>query len=240
MVRPIGTMRLRYFLLFIFCSVIAAAQELPTTVADTTFYSKVDSLYREDQFYVRLTYNLMRESPAGYSQDGVSPGFAGGFLRDFPLNKKRTFAVALGAGLAYNKYHHNFQVSSFDGEQSYVILDNVGYDRNKLEQVFVEFPLEIRFRNSTPESHKFWRFYAGVKASYLIFSKTKFIGNETVTVINNPDFRQWQFGPYIATGYNTWNFYLYYGTQPLFRNARIDLEEVNLATLNFGLMFYIL
>ncbi len=240
MATPMARMQLRYFFLFALWSFFAFAQDLPTTVADTTFYSKVDSLYREDQFYLRITYNLLRQTPSGYSQNGVSPGFGGGFLRDFPLNKKRTFAIALGAGLAYNKYHHNLQVSSSGGEQSYVILDNVGYDRNKLEQVFLEFPLEIRFRNSTPESHKFWRLYTGVKASYLIFSKTKFIGNETITVLNNPDFRQWQFGPYLATGYNTWNFYLYYGTQPLFRNAQIDLRDVNMATLNFGLMFYIL
>ncbi|MFY7666291.1 porin family protein [Flavobacterium sp.] len=240
MVTPIGIMRLRYFVLFIFCSLVAAAQELPTTVADTTFYSKVDSLYREDQFYLRITYNLVRQTPDGYSQNGVSPGFGGGFLRDFPLNKKRTFAVAAGMGISYNKYHHDLQVSEFDGIRNYVILQDVNYDRNKLEQVLLEFPLEIRFRNSTPESHKFWRFYAGVKASYLVFSKTKFVGNETVTVINNPDFRKWQFGPYLSAGYNTWNFYAYYGAQPLFRNASIDGKRIDLTTLNLGLMFYIL
>ena len=34
----------------------------------------VDSLFREDQFYFSITYNLLRNAPSGYSQYSFSSG----------------------------------------------------------------------------------------------------------------------------------------------------------------------
>lgn len=215
-------------------------QKLPQTVRDTVFYSKIDSLYREDQFYFSVTYNLFQQKPQGFSQNGFSTGLSLGFLRDMPINKKRTFAIAAGLGISYSKYHQNLFVSETNGTPTYEILDNVSYDRNKLEQVFVDFPLEVRWRNSSPESHKFWRIYTGFRVRYSIFNKTTFDGDSKITVFNNKDFDKIQYGPYIAFGYNTWNFHAYYGLNPLFKSAEINGEKIKITTLNLGLMFYIL
>ena len=59
----------------------------------------VDSLYREDQFYVGFTYNLLLDTPDGVSQNKFSSGFTGGFQRDMPINKKRTMAIATGLAI---------------------------------------------------------------------------------------------------------------------------------------------
>ncbi len=234
-------MRLLSFCL-LFVVMNSFSQEIPpTTVRDTTFYTKVDSLYREDQFYFGLTYNLLRQKPSGFSQNGLSTGFSLGFLRDMPINKKRTFAIAAGLGISYNKYHQDLVVSMFEGSPNYGIVQDASYSRNKLEQVFIDLPIEIRWRNSTPESHKFWRVYTGFKVRYLIFDKTKYVGStEEITVTNNKDFNQFQYGPYISFGFNTWNFHAYYGLNPLFKSARIDGELIEMKTLNLGLQFYIL
>ena len=45
----------------------------------------VDSLYREDQFYAGVTYNLLGKMPSGLSQNGFSSGFYFGFIRDMPV-----------------------------------------------------------------------------------------------------------------------------------------------------------
>ncbi len=233
-------MRLLIFL-FLFCSFGSFSQELPVqTVRDTVFYTKVDSLYREDQFYLGITYNLLQQKPAGFSQNGFSSGINIGFLRDMPINKSRTFALALGLGLSYNKYHQDLLVTENGGAANYEILQDVDYKRNKLEQVFVDIPFEVRWRNSTPESHKFWRVYTGFKVRYLVFDKTKYIGETTEKVFNNDDFNKVQYGPYISFGYNTWNFHAYYGLNPIFKSARINGESIDMTTLNIGLMFYIL
>ena len=229
--------------LFLLIAVSSFSQEkepLPLTEKDTVFYTKIDSLYREDQFYFGLTYNLLRQKPEGFSQNGLSTGINIGFLRDMPLNKKRTFAIAAGFGFSYNKYHQDLLVTEMGGVANYEILEDVNYSRNKLEQVFLDLPIEIRWRNSTYESHKFWRIYTGFKVRYLLLNKTKFVGETTITVLNNNDFNKFQYGPYIAFGFNTWNFHAYYGLNPIFKSAQIDGQSIDMKTLNLGLMFYIL
>jgi hypothetical protein len=230
-------------ILFLFLTLASFSQEkekLPLTEKDTVFYTKIDSLFREDQFYFGLTYNLLSQKPNDFAQNGLSTGIDIGFLRDMPINKKRTFAVALGLGFSYNKYRQNLLVSKTAGTISYEILQDANYSRNKLEQVFLDFPLELRWRSATPESHKFWRVYTGFKVRYLLFDKTKYIGETEITVTNNNDFNKLQYGPFVAFGFNTWNFHAYYGLNPIFKTAAIDGKAIDMKTLNLGLMFYIL
>ncbi|TEB41600.1 PorT family protein, partial [Flavobacterium circumlabens] len=51
-----------------------------------------------------------------------------------------------------------------------------------------------------------------------------------------------QYGTYLAAGYNTWNVYIYYGLNPLFKSSvkTISGQNVNIQTINAGLIFYIL
>lgn len=203
-------------------------------------FPAVDSLYREDQFYLGITYNRLQQEPKGYSQNGLASGFHLGFLRDMPVNRERTVAVALGLGVSWNKYHHNMLIERSGGTRVYSVLEDVNYDRNKLEQLFVEAPLELRWRNSTPLTTKFWRIYAGFKLRYLAFSKATFDGPEQIKVFNNPDMAKWQYGPTLSVGYNTWNFHVYYGMNPLFDSGTLNGEKLDMRTLNLGLMFYIL
>ncbi len=205
---------------------------------------KIDSLYREDQFYFSVTYNLLVQGPDGLKQDKFSAGFSGGFLRDFPLNKKRTFAIAPGLGLSYQNYYQNVTVSTVgDGSLVYGVNNYNEFVSNRFSQYSVDLPIEFRWRNSTFESTKFWRVYAGLKFSYVFAAKSVLDDGETTYKIkNNPDLNDFQYGAYISAGYNTWNVYAYYGINPLYKSyvKTLDGENINMRTLNLGLMFYIL
>ena len=222
------------YILFVGFSVFSQ-EKLP----DFTFI-KVDSLYREDQFYFSITYNRLRKTPENFTQNGLSTGFNLGFLRDMPFNKKRTFALALGLGISYNKYHQNLKVSENGATYIYEVVNDAEFSKNKLEQVFVDIPMELRWRNATPESHKFWRVYSGFKFRYLVFDKIKHVGTSEITITNNRDFNKLQFGPYLSFGFNTWNFHIYYGLNPIFSSAKTSTEKIESKTLNIGLIFYIL
>lgn len=207
----------------------------------------VDSLYREDQFYFNITYNSLRNVPSGFSQNKFSPGIALGFLRDMPLNKKRTFALALGLGYSLSTYNgtmYIYKASDTNGNetQNYeIISEDIYYRTNRISFHYLDIPLEIRWRNSTYESHKFWRIYTGLKVSYLFSNTYKFEnGLETVTIKNNPDLNKIQYGIYLTSGWNTWNFYVYYGLNPIFKSGTIGNENIKFNTLNIGLQFYIL
>ena len=218
-----------------------AQEELPETSVDSTFFTKVDSLYREDQFYVGLTYNLLTKTPESLLQTGFSTGISAGFLRDMPINKKRTFAIAVGAGFSYANYKQNMIISEIASEIQYQIDGDVDLTKGKIEQFFIDVPIEFRWRNSTPTSYKFWRIYTGIKLQYLLFDRSKYQGDDVnATVTNNSDFNKFQYGPYIAVGFNTWNFQAYYGMKSIFKDATLSSEAVTMKTLNIGLMFYIL
>jgi len=199
----------------------------------------VDSLYREDQFYISIAYNLVRNSPRGFSQNSFSLGLSAGILRDIPLNEKRTFAIAPGIGYSFNSFRQNMKIEEIDGIANYSISSD--FEKNKLEMHYLDIPIEVRWRTSTPESHKFWRIYSGFKFSYLLYSKSVFTGStEKIKVFNNSDLNKIQYGPYVGIGYNTFNAYAYYGLNPLFKSGEIDGEKIKMNVFSFLVIFYIL
>jgi hypothetical protein len=205
---------------------------------------KIDSLYREDQFYFSVTYNLLMQGPTGLKQDKFSAGLSVGFLRDMPINKSRTFAIATGLGLSYQNYFQNLTISKGpDGALIYGVNDYGEFETNKYRQYLVDLPIEFRWRNSTYESYRFWRIYGGMKMSYVISDRSLLDDGETTYRIkNNPDINKLQYGLYISAGYNTWNVYAYYGLNSLFDKSvkTVSGESIAMKTMNVGLIFYIL
>lgn len=232
-------MRLFYSCLYILSFFNLAAQEEIKTLESPII--AVDSLYREDQFYFGFTYNTLQNKPALLSQNKFSTGFSTGFTRDMPVNKLRTVAIGTGLGFTYNNYIQNLGITDNGTTRDYSILSSSDYSTNRLSQLFVNVPIEFRWRTSTYTSYKFWRVYGGVKFSYLLYDRYVFNdGNNKTTVTSNPDFNKLQYGLYLATGYNTFNLYAYYGLNPLFKTSQVNGEKNNMQSLNLGLIFYIL
>jgi hypothetical protein len=227
-------------LVFLFSFIIAFAQENPSAVLLPT--TKVDSLYREDQFYIGLTYNLLKNTPVAFSNDKFSTGFSAGFLRDMPINTNRNLAIAPGLGLTFNNYSQNIGITTANGTPVYTVLtDASAYSNNKFSQLFVDLPLEFRWRGSTFENHRFFRIHGGLKLSYLLYDRSVFRSDSGDTVITgNPDFNKLLYGTYVSAGYGGVNLYVYYGLNPLFKTAQIAGTKVDMKSLNIGLIFYIL
>jgi hypothetical protein len=204
--------------------------------------AKVDSLYREDQFYFGFTLNTLQNKPIGLTQDKFSSGFSAGFLRDFPINKKRTIAIAPGLGFSYNNYNQNLKIEELNQVPIYTVIDpDTSYNINRFTQFLVDVPIEFRWRTSTYESHRFWRIYGGFKMSYLLYDKSVYEDDlGKIVVANNKDFNKFQYGAYLSAGYNTINVYAYYGLNSLFQSAKTNTESIDMNSINFGIMFYIL
>ena len=210
---------------------------------DSAEIKVIDSLYREDQFYINFTSNKF-QNLNGLSQSKFSPGFCIGFLRDMPINKRRTFAIATGLGYSFVVNSNNLLINpNQESKTTYSFFTIDGhYNKNKLSLQYIDLPIEIRWRSSTPETHKFWRVYGGFKISYLIANSYKLDSDsQVITYKSNPDINKFQYGCYLATGWNTWNVYAYYGLNPIFKSAYlISGDKININTFNLGLQFYIL
>lgn len=238
-------MRISLFIIAFFTTVSIFAQEIEVNkeVKDEIDFDAIDSLYREDQFYVNITYNALQKQPAGVTQNKLSTGLGLGFLRDMPLNKSRTISIAAGLGYSLSIYNQNLGILETAVSNTYEVLETTNsFSKNKMSLHQVELPVEFRWRNSTPESHIFWRVYSGVKVSYLFYDEYKLESNSgNSRISNNKDLNQIQYGVYLTVGWNTWNFYAYYGLNPIFKStAKIDNQPIIMNTTNFGLMFYIL
>ncbi|RTY89499.1 PorT family protein [Flavobacterium sp. RSP46] len=233
---------MRIFLSCFLLLMVATVFSQENTPSQDTLIMKVDSLYREDQFYFGITYNILTDGPSGLSQSKFSSGLSGGFLRDMPLNKKRTVAIASGIGFTYNNYNQNIAISATDGMPVYALIDtNRDYNKNKFSLLSVDVPVEFRWRTSTYESHKFWRIYTGIKFSYLLYDKSVFDSAQgKVVVTGNKDFNKLQYGAYVSAGYNTINLYAYYGLNSIFKSAKIEDKSITMKALNIGIIFYIL
>ena len=227
---------MRFYLYFIFY-----LNFLFTLAAQTGLVPESDSLYREDQFYVSVTYNSLINMPINVSQNSFSPGLHLGFVRDFPLNKRRNIALALGLGYSYNSYNQNIRISE-SNPSIYTIIDNSNYSKNSFSQHFLELPFEFRWRTSSTESYKFWRIYTGFKLGYIVGSKSVFEdGSESINIKNLTDLNRLQYGITMSIGYNTWNGFIYYGLNPVFNEvSTTDFQPINISTLKIGLIFYIL
>lgn len=205
----------------------------------------IDDNYREDQFYLSLTYNLLGQKPDGLSQQGFSAGFHFGFIRDMPINERRNWAIGVGLGLSSNSYNQNMLITEqATGDYGYSIIseDSISYNKNKFTTYLMEMPLELRWRTSTAKDYKFWRIYTGVKIGYVFYNSSKFDGaigqlqNANITNINGL-----RYGLTFSAGYSTWNAHIYYGLNSIFdKSAKIDGQAIDLTSVKIGLMFYIL
>jgi hypothetical protein len=205
---------------------------------------KIDDLkYREDQFYTGITYNFLENKPSGISQQGLSGGLHFGFIRDFPVNKRRNIALGIGLGFSTNSYNHNLFIKEQNNSVLYQELDNntLSFSKNKLNTQVLEFPLQLRWRTSTTESYKFWRVYTGIKFGYIVNSIVKYKGElGNFKQYNTPDLKRFQATADIAFGWNTWNFYIAYGLSELFtEDAQLNSKSIDVTEIKFGLMFYI-
>jgi len=203
----------------------------------------IDNYYREDQFYLGVTYNLLGLRPDDVKQSGFSSGFHFGFIRDMPINKRRNKAIGLGVGLSANSYNQNLLIQEGDsGVITYSVADSDTFTKNKFTSHFIEVPLEFRWRTSTSSDYEFWRIYTGVKFGYMVYNAAKYKGDlGSFKYTNISDFNKFQYGLTLSAGYNTWNLHLYYALNPIFSNeATLDSSTMDMHAIKVGLMFYIL
>lgn len=206
--------------------------------------SSVDNFYKEDQFYVGITYNLLTKEPSNLSQNGFSNGIHFGFIKDMPINSDRNIAFGIGLGYSLNSFNQNLLIEEgMEGTFNYSILDDSrSYLKNKFSNQIVELPIEFRWRTSTVSDYRFWRIYTGFKLGYVVTSTTKFTDELVELKYRNiSDFNKLQYGLTLSAGYNTWNLYMYYGLNPVFsEDVILNDEKINTSTIKIGLMFYIL
>lgn len=228
-----------------FCFTLSCLSAVTLLAQDTIPNADLDRRYREDQFYVGVTYNLLSSVPANINLRGVSGGIHFGFLRDMPLNERRNVALAIGGGVAFDRYGYNLFIGEDGNEQTIfsALTSEVDFDSSSFSTATVEAPFEIRWRSSTAASYKFWRVYGGIRVGYTYWYRALFVQpNNEVSQTDIPEFEPVRLAATLSFGYSTFNFYAYYSINPFFKDAVLEdtNESLDFRTLKLGVVFYLL
>ena len=96
-----------FFLVIISSQIITGQNQI---VTDSINNTEIDKLYKEDQFYIGITYLLLNDLHKDMSQHGFSTGLSFGYIKDIPLNKDRNFGLGIGIGLSSNSLNQNLKI----------------------------------------------------------------------------------------------------------------------------------
>lgn len=211
---------------FLFSSFINAQR-------DSTF---VDNKYLEDQLYTNLTYIKLLELPDAISQTGFSYGIGLGFIRDLPLNPRRNIGLGAGLGYALNAYYFNVKEETVLPTET----GSTELKSNKVAMHAIEMPFELRFRTSTAQEYRFWRFYPGFRMAYVFATNSSLKQREGFDVEDVIKINKFLYGVTLSTGFNKWNLYVYYGLNDIFTNTSQNAYDIQMQEIRMGLIFYVL
>lgn len=207
-------------------------------------FKEVDSLYREDQFYIGLGINILGDMPDGMRQSGLSGGFFLGFIRDMPVNRRRNLSIGVGLGLAIDTYSQNLFIGEAENEQTIfeVIDSDVDYSTNRFSTHIVEVPLHLRWRTSNiGDTSSFWRIYAGINVGYMYYFRSTFEQeNNRVRQTDLDELNRLRWNLLFSFGKSKINFFANYSLNPLFDGVDVESNPVNIAVFKAGVIFYIL
>lgn len=210
-----------------------------TSIAAQKDSLQIGGRYAEDQLYILISYNELFNQPDQIKGSGFSYGLSTGFIKDFILNREGSVSVGLGIGYNFDSFNHGLKVSQVNNEVTFEV-DNA-LTSNKLSTRNLEFPFEIRWRRSNANKYRFWRVYAGVKATYNLSNTFKYNdGIESFTFDDVSRFNKWQYALTLSVGYDAFTAHMYYGLNSILKNSSIGTTDISTKVMRIGLMFYLL
>ncbi len=217
-------------------------------------------LDQADRIMVDIFTDIWMNKPddSVMSITAINRGANAYFMRDIPIGKSN-FSFAIGAGIScHNLYSNALPVREsvvdtsvafgyvFTGKTIFQKLPEtvgtteVGYKNNKLTSIFIDIPVEFRFRTKN-QGQKF-KFALGFKAGYMLSSHVKYRGDdlgynyvgqswslnsdETVKwkTYKVPNIETYRMGPTLRIGWGWVNISAYYSLTKLFKKNKSYTE----------------
>ena len=199
-----------------------------------------DSLYREDQIYLGVSFAVLLSDQFDFKPQGLSRHFQFGVVRDIPLSENGQFALGIGIGMSFVRYNTNvIRSDDFNSNISYTVSRNLEDNPFLFSLQSLDLPLSIRWRNSSSKDYVFWRIYGGISFqwNYRIYAK-----KEDMSFSVSKDIQNIGVKTHLSFGYNTWNFYIAYKLTPFFNPTSFSngATPFDISPLKIGLIFYLL
>ena len=198
----------------------------------------------KDRLVMEINWNGWMDQPDSIKTKWFSRGIDFYVMFDMPLGKSR-FSVAPGAGLGIDNVFHDGQFIGTDtmGTLFVPYPDSINVKKNKLNTVYLDIPLELRFRTKPNEKNKSFKLAVGVKGGLLLASKVKYVGEGTTFGLPQQEIKKKEFkvpnidnlryGLTFRVGYGPINAQVFYGLSTLFESGL----GPQMSPLNIGISF---
>jgi hypothetical protein len=185
---------------------------------------KVAQTGSRDRIVLDHGYQLWIDDIDSIKSKGYSRTFNFYFMYDILLGKSR-FSIAPGLGISTNSAFLDHQLVKGTDSTETTFQPFVGtYKKYKLNTLYIDIPLEIRYRSKPNKHNKSVKIAAGFKAGVLINSHTKLVHDgpdgdkEVIKVKNYTDLSRFRYGPTFRIGYSFFNVFASYSVSELFGN----------------------
>lgn len=213
--------------IIVFCAITGHSQGL-FKYFKWTAYS--DGPEKMDHVVIDINHDRFQSLPNGITQSYGSIGVDVYMFHDHPVNKKGTFAWALGLGFSGMNVHHNGQfIYNVVGDQINTDLvphpEGINVLKNKISLNYVEVPFELRLRtmNQSVEERNVanFRFYLGFKGGVLVNSHTKYRDEEVkVKIYDVKNLMLYRYGPTVRIGFKKLSLHAFYSLTSIFEPGR--------------------
>ena len=173
-------------LVFIVSAAIAIGQD-SLKVGDTTAkpkpvkkdWSKVNMNRSGDHFLLQFGLDNWASSPDTIDIKTFSRSFGIYLMMDFPFKTNPHFSIALGVGVSSSNIYFEDTYLDISGKNNSTTLqfqnveDTTHFKKFKLQTVYAEIPLEVRYIGNPENPNKSFKFAAGAKIGTMLSAGTK-------------------------------------------------------------------
>jgi len=234
-----------------FSGIITAQTEVQLNTFDDSNIKR--KLSKDDFFISELFSDIWQEVPGNVKLQNLNRGYNAYVMMDNPIAKSN-FSVAIGAGISFHNLYSNSllkreidSLGFYTGNtEFYEISDNYDYSKNKLTLMYIDVPVEIRFR--TKDVLNSFKFSVGFKAGYNVKNYTKYSGDKLDGTLNRDgsfpkvktkeynieNIEKIRYGLTARIGYGKYNISAYYALTPLMKKNKSAADEMFPISIGFA------
>lgn len=189
----------------------------------------------KDRILIELGLNQLINKPSDLKVSALSRSLNAYFTYDVVIGKSN-FSIAPGIGIGTDNFYHkkngiawsnNTQLK--DTITSFPLLgDSITAKKSKLGLVYVDVPIEFRYRSKPNKKQTSWKLAAGFKLGFLLASKWKYKGEDLETGTGEVKFKEFKvaninklrYSAYIRGGYGIFNLFVSYQISSIFQKNK--------------------
>jgi len=215
------------------------------TEEETTTSSLLDELKAEkrslkkEDILVSEVFSDIWQNTLDLKTQALNRGYNMYFMVDNPLAKSN-FAVAFGLGMSFHNMYSNSilkrerdTLDAFTGRTEFEeIPENYSYKKNKLALMYVDVPIELRFR--TKDITNNFKIAIGFKIGYNLKNYIKYHGDVLEGTKGTIKYKEYnienieklRYGVTARIGYGQFNAFAFYALTPLLKKDSSKHDEL--------------